>query len=153
LSNATALQLEALPDESLRRNGPGRSDSGNFVLTELQLLVKSSAADTPRARFVRVELPGEKKILSLAEVQVFNAGENVATKGKASQSSVGYDAPAEFAIDGNTNGDFDKKSTTHTATEDNPWWEVDLGSEQDVTRWSCGIALTVMWANGWRISG
>lgn len=132
LTNAIALRLEALPDESLRGNGPGRSDSGNFVLTELQLTVKAASVTTPRARFVRVELSGEKKILSLAEIQVFSAGENVATKGKASQSSVAYEGPAEFAIDGNTNGDFDKKSTTHTETEDNPWWEVDLGQEQNV---------------------
>jgi len=132
LTNATGLRLEVLADDSLPKHGPGRDVSGNFVLTELQLTVKSAAVATPRARFVRVELPGEKKILSLAEVQVFSTGENVAIKGKASQSSVGYDAPAEFAIDGNTNGDFDKKSTTHTETEDNPWWEVDLGSEQSV---------------------
>jgi hypothetical protein len=31
----TALRLEALPDPSLPSNGPGRSSSGNFVLTRL----------------------------------------------------------------------------------------------------------------------
>ena len=31
----TGLQLEVLPDESLPRKGPGRSDGGNFVLTEI----------------------------------------------------------------------------------------------------------------------
>ena len=132
LTNATALRLEVLTDDSLPKHGPGRDVSGNFVLTELQLTVKSSATATPRARFVRIELPGEKKILSLAEVQVFSGEENVAKQGKASQSSVEYSGPAELAIDGNTNGDFEKKSTTHTSNEDDPWWEVDLGSEQNV---------------------
>lgn len=133
LTNATALRLEVLPDDSLPAHGPGRDVSGNFVLTELQLSVKPSATAPPRARFVRIELPGEKCFLSLAEVQVFSSGENVATKGKASQSSVAFDGPAERAIDGNTNGDYEQaKSTTHTSEEANPWWEVDLGTEQTV---------------------
>ena len=132
LTNATALRLEVLPDDSLPKNGPGRDVSGNFVLTELQLTAKAATEATPRARFVRIELPGENKILSLAEVQVFSDDTNMATKGKATQSSVDYDAKAELAIDGNTSGDFEKKSTTHTRTEANPWWEVDLGAEQPV---------------------
>jgi hypothetical protein len=32
---ATALRLEVLPDASLPKNGPGRSDSGNFVLSTI----------------------------------------------------------------------------------------------------------------------
>ncbi|MSU56761.1 MAG: DUF1553 domain-containing protein [Pedosphaera sp.] len=131
MTNATALRLEVLPDDSLPAHGPGRDVSGNFVLTELQLTVKSSAAVAQRSRFVRIELPGDKRILSLAEVQVYSGGENVATNGKASQSSVDYDGPAERAIDGKTDGEFEKaKSTTHTREEANPWWEVDLGAEQ-----------------------
>ncbi|HEV7222189.1 MAG TPA: DUF1553 domain-containing protein, partial [Pirellulales bacterium] len=80
-------------------------------------------------RFVRIELPGKQVLLSLAEVQAIAGGENVAGKGKASQTSVAYDGPPELAIDGNTDGDYFKaKSTTHTAEADNPWWEVDLGA-------------------------
>jgi len=132
-SNAKALRLEVLSDDSLPAHGPGRDVSGNFVLTELQLWLKPSATAPPRARFVRIELPGEKRILSLAEVQVFSGEYNVATKGKASQSSVAYDGPAERAIDGNTDGDYEQaKSTTHSSEEANPWWEVDLGTEQAV---------------------
>ena len=80
-------------------------------------------------RFVRIELPGKQLLLSLAEVQAVAGGENLARKGKASQISVDYQGPPELAIDGNTDGDyFLAKSTTHTATADNPWWEVDLGA-------------------------
>ena len=39
------------------------------------------------ARFVRIELPGDKRILTLAEVEVFSAGRNIAAGGKATQSS------------------------------------------------------------------
>ena len=131
LTNATALRLEVLPDDSLPGRGPGHGTKGNFVLNDLQFSMKA-AAGPPRARFVRIELPGDSRFLSLAEVQVFSDEENIATKGKASQSSVDFDGPAEFAIDGNTSGDFEKKSTTHTQQENSPWWEVDLGAEQAI---------------------
>ena len=89
-----------------------------------------------KPRFVRVELPGAKRILSIAEVQVFSGGKNIAIKGKATQSSTGHDAPAKLAIDGNTDGDFfTARSTTHNAKEEaDPWWELDLGGEVSVER-------------------
>lgn len=37
LGGITAIKLEALPDEALINKGPGRSDNGNFVLTEISL--------------------------------------------------------------------------------------------------------------------
>jgi mono/diheme cytochrome c family protein len=83
----------------------------------------------PMGRFVRIELPGKDRILSLAEVQVFRGTENLARKGVAKQSSTAFDGPAKLAIDGNTSGDYaGGKSVTHTATEANPWWELDLGA-------------------------
>ena len=81
-------------------------------------------------RYVRVELPGKGKFLSLAEVQVMRGGENLARSGVATQSSTDYDGPAAKAIDGNTDGRYvEAKSTTHTAATDDPWWEVDLKAE------------------------
>lgn len=86
-------------------------------------------------RFIRVELPGKGVFLSLAEVQVFVGEKNVATEGKATQISTAYDGPPQLAIDGNTSGDyFAAKSTTHTDSANDPWWEVDLGSPQVVDR-------------------
>ena len=80
------------------------------------------------ARFVRVELPGDKRILTLAEVEVFSGGTNVARAGKATQSSEGPGS-AERGIDGNKDSDWGKGGQTHTsnAGEKNPWWEADLG--------------------------
>ncbi|RMG34032.1 MAG: DUF1553 domain-containing protein [Planctomycetota bacterium] len=103
-------------------------------IAELQREIERQAAagDAPpvAARFVRIELPGRRRILSLAEVQVFSAGRNVALQGKARQSSTAFDGPARLAIDGNTDGDYNQaRSTTHTNTEDDPWWEVDLGDD------------------------
>ena len=64
----------------------------------------SLSAQTPVAgRFVRVEIPKEKATLSLAEVQVFSKGVNVALKGKAQQNKDANGGGAQRAIDGNTN--------------------------------------------------
>jgi hypothetical protein len=132
LKGMTALRLELLTDQSLPHAGPGRSASGNLVLSRLHLAVAPAHPQPARARFVRIENTGMERILSLAEVQVFSGGANVATKGQASQSSTDYDGLARLAIDGNTNGDFNAHSTTHTRIEDNPWWEVDLGAEMPI---------------------
>jgi len=91
-------------------------------------------ATLPRARFVRFELPGKQKILSLAEVELFAGGANVAPSGRATQSSVDFGGPPERAIDGNHDGRFDSGTTTHTRIEDDPWWEVDLGEERAFER-------------------
>ena len=101
---------------------------------------KDASARPVNGRFVRIELPGKNQHLSLAEVQVYSTRQpakgkpvNIALKKPAKQSSTAFDGPARLAVDGNTNGHyFDAKSTTHTDGEDNPWWEVDLGSELPV---------------------
>jgi hypothetical protein len=86
-------------------------------------------------RYVRIELPGRNKILSLAEVEVFQQGTNIARGKPSSQSSTAYDGPPERAVDGNTDGRYEQaQSTSHTATEESPWWEVDLGAESKVDR-------------------
>jgi Protein of unknown function (DUF1553)/Protein of unknown function (DUF1549)/Planctomycete cytochrome C/NedA-like, galactose-binding domain len=130
----SALRLEALPDESLPGQGPGYG-GGNFVISRLLASVTPPPGTRVSGRYLRVELPGKEKILSLAEVQIFQGADNLALQGAASQSSTDYEAPARLAIDGNTNGDFSAaKSTTHTANSENPWWEVDLKSDQAIDR-------------------
>ncbi len=83
-------------------------------------------------RFVRIELKG-KKTLSLAEVEVFSNGQNVARKGKASQKDVANAGTPDKAIDGKTDGQFSSSTITHTLENTaNPWWEVDLGNEYPI---------------------
>jgi hypothetical protein len=72
--------------------------------------------------------------MSLAEVQAFSGGQNIAEGKKASQSSVYGAGRAELAVDGNTDGDFSKGSTTHTMNGTNEWWELDLGAVTPVER-------------------
>ncbi|MCP4886041.1 MAG: DUF1553 domain-containing protein, partial [Planctomycetaceae bacterium] len=89
---------------------------------------------SPAAQFVRITNLGKNQILSLAEVQVFRGDVNVALQGTATQHSTAYGGPAQYAIDGNTDGVFANKSVTHTATVENPWWELDLGDQQSVDK-------------------
>jgi len=39
---------------------------------------------------------------------------------------------AGYAVDGNTDGKFLNKSTTHTKKEQGAWWQVDLGSKKNI---------------------
>ena len=133
----TAFRLEAIPDETLPGKGAGRADNGNFVLSQISVTAQDAekSATPSSGRFVRVEIPGSSKYLHLAEVQAFRGSENVALQGTATQSSVDFDGPPQLAIDGKTDGDYyGAKSTFHTKQEDNPWWEVDLGSDQPIER-------------------
>jgi azurin len=83
-------------------------------------------------RYLRVELP-QKGGLSLEEVQVFSAGKNIASQGKARQSSTANGGDAAKAIDGKTDGAPDSGTLSHTKGNDrNPWWELDLGSERPI---------------------
>ena len=67
------------------------------------------------ARFVRIELPGDKRILTLAEVEVFSGGRNIAAGGKATQSSTHGGGVASKGIDGNKDPDWGKQGQTHTS--------------------------------------
>ncbi len=129
----TAIRLEALPHESLPGQGPGLA-GGNFVITGVTAQIVPQTVRAPEARYVRVTNMGAGVFLSLAEVEVFRGSENIAGEGTARQSSTGFGGPPEYAIDGNTDGEFTKKSTTHTSAEDDPWWELDLGTVQAIDR-------------------
>ena len=98
-----ALRLETLPHDSLPAKGPGLA-AGNFVVSRVQATVMPPGGRRPAGRFVRLELPGKDRILSLAEVQVFDGADNLARRGAAEQSSTDFDGPAKLAIDGNTDG-------------------------------------------------
>eukprot|EP00913_Durusdinium_trenchii_P023386 g21964.t1 len=84
-------------------------------------------------RYVRIELPGRRRTLTLAEVEVFSDGRNVARAASARQSSTSHGGVAKRAIDGNKNGAYAGGGQTHT-TENrrDPWWEVDLKEEYPI---------------------
>ncbi len=101
--------LEKLPDNLAPKSAPGKGHVG---------------------RYVRIELPGKFRTLTLAEVEVYSDGKNVARQGTASQSSTASGGVASRGIDGNKSGAYENGGQTHTAEgTTNPWWEVDLGRE------------------------
>ncbi|MCM2372251.1 DUF1553 domain-containing protein [Aporhodopirellula aestuarii] len=103
-----------------------------FKPTQISAFWKPDHLSTIDARYLRIELPGKKKILHLAEVQAFVGGDNVASRGTATQSSTRSGGNVQYAIDGNTDGDFKAGSVTHTEIENAPWLEVDFGSTQPI---------------------
>jgi len=108
-----------------------------------------------RGRYVRIQLSGTNS-LALAEVQVFGTTLTNLSHGRpATQSSTlaGYTTTgASYAVDGNTDGSFFNGSVTHTNTDANAWWQVDLGASAAVTSvtiWNrtdcCSSRLTDYW--------
>jgi hypothetical protein len=81
-------------------------------------------------RFVRVQLRGTN-YLSLAEVQVFPP-QNLAAGKTTTQSSTLNGGDASRAVDGNTNGNWNANSVTHTGFDAQAWWQVDLGTVTDI---------------------
>jgi len=58
---------------------------------------------------------------------------NLAFNKPTSQSSTGFGGVSSRAVDGNTNGNWNAGSITHTSTpNNNQWWEVDLGSTYSI---------------------
>lgn len=124
--------MPLIPDPNVRANLYER------VIPLLDSLPES-LADAPGAstgafgRYVRIELPGDRRTLTLAEVEVISGGTNVARTGNASQSSTANGGVAQRAVDGNKNPSFGGGGQTHTTeNRQNPWWEVDLGQEYPI---------------------
>ena len=90
---------------------------------------KDVTEDRP-AKTVRISIPGDSRILTLAEVEVLNSGgRNIAIDGKATQSSVSAGGEPERGIDGNKDADYTKNGQTHTSQgkdAKDPWWQLEL---------------------------
>jgi len=83
---------------------------------------------------VRIELDGPAT-LTLAEVEVFGGGENVAAGKACEQSTTNWGGVANLAVDGRSDGAWAAGTSTHTGEgKHDPWWEVDLGSDVLIDR-------------------
>ncbi|XDV19495.1 hypothetical protein PO909_024960 [Leuciscus waleckii] len=78
-------------------------------------------------RYVIVHIPGDQKIVTFSEVEVYGylAG-NLAVDGAVTQSSTWLDWFAENAIDGNRGLQQLNTGCSSTLNETNPWWRLDL---------------------------
>jgi hypothetical protein len=134
IQKITAVRLEVLPDDSLPGGGPGRGPEGGFVLTRFRVGTVPPLDEKFEGRYVRIELPGNQRVLSLAEVEVFSGEENIALGRTVSQSSVEGEGAPERAVDGDTTGEWDHGSVTRTEEQSDPWWEVDLEAVSRIDR-------------------
>lgn len=132
LKNIKAIRLEALANETLPGKGPGRGGGGNFVLSELSGSFGGARNEPPQGQIVRIDLPGKGKMIHIAELEVFSGGKNIALGGIAKQSSTDFGGEVKRANDGNTDGVYTNNSVTHTAVEENPWIEIDLGKVSSI---------------------
>ncbi|MFT5288131.1 MAG: hypothetical protein ACI8QS_001901 [Planctomycetota bacterium] len=128
-------RMETIPRSQLARRAVLEQELEALDLElESNRAAQDDATQGLMGRTIRIEIPGKKQFLSLAEVEVFVAGENIAPAGTATQSSLYHEGRAGVALDGNKNGNYNLGSVTHTLDDLGPWWELDLGSMQPLDR-------------------
>lgn len=120
--------IALVPDEAVRQAAFPLLEP---FLTEVPEDIAATLTDSP-IQFVRIELFGDDRVLTVAEVEVFADGENVALGKSATQSSTAYDGVASRAVDGNTSAAFSNNGQTHTDGGPNPWLQIDLGAPHTV---------------------
>ncbi|CAN9514475.1 unnamed protein product [Ophioblennius macclurei] len=120
---------------SLDRDGLANPKVGEIVQGSVET-VYTNLTERVEGRYVTLSLPGHGKYLTLCEVEVYGypapTGENLALKGKASQSSLDAFGLAYNAIDGNRDTRWDRGSCSRTGKEGSPWWRLDLGRTHKV---------------------
>ena len=106
----------------------------NVVVKKVQSVTARNQNIRKGARFLRVEIPQDNKVLTINEVEIISSGKNIAPQGKATQSSTGAGGIASRAIDGKKDPDYNKGGQTHTDGfgSVSPWWEIDLGREYKI---------------------
>lgn len=97
--------------------------------------LKAPPKTLAKGQYVRVRIPGDKKFLQIAELQILEtgSGEELQKSASARQSSTHEKGEAKKAIDGNTEQDFTKGSVSHTSEQKDPWFVVDLGGVKDIS--------------------
>ncbi|MFP6576216.1 MAG: hypothetical protein VB912_13745, partial [Pirellulaceae bacterium] len=147
LPNVTAFRLEAFPEPGVTETRRPRNRKWNymdssFVLSNFRVMTAASQHKTISGRYVKLMTNEERTYLSLAEVQVFSGGKNVALQGKASQSVPDKKMGAAMAIDNHLTADGYRtedgkyaRSMVKTRGKKGPaWWKVDLGKTYDIDR-------------------
>jgi len=107
----------------------------SLALAAVCLTAAYASAAPVAGKYVHIVIPDKGRTLSLAEVEVFSGGTNVALKKKTTQTNLGSGGVPSRAVDGNTSGKWSDGSITHSAEgTDSPAWEVDLGKSVAIDR-------------------
>ena len=147
LPNVTAFRLEAFPEPGVTQTRRPRNRKWNyldtsFVLSSFRVMTAANQRKKISGRYVKLMTNEDRTYLSLAEVQVFSGGKNVALQGKATQSVPDKKMGAAMAIDNRLTADGYRtedgkyaRSMVRTRGKKGPaWWQVDLGKTCDIDR-------------------
>ncbi len=147
LPDVTAFRLEAFPEPGVTQTRRPRNRKWNyldtsFVLSNFRVMTAASQQKTISGRYVKLMTNEDRTYLSLAEVQVFSGGKNVALQGKATQSIPDKKMGAAMAIDNRLTAEGYRtedgkyaRSMVRTRGKKGPaWWQVDLGKTCDIDR-------------------
>jgi len=89
--------------------------------------------ESPASKPPKYSAPATISGITIPELDgLFSGKLNVAKGKKATQSSESHGGKAYRAVDGNTSGIWSKNSVTHTSSQCDQWWEVDLNGVYDV---------------------
>ncbi|KAI9515357.1 hypothetical protein NQZ68_026090 [Dissostichus eleginoides] len=106
------------------------------TITRINSLHTMTFTHRVEGRYVTVRIPGNGKVLTLCEVEVYGyhapTGENLAIQGKATQSSMYQAYDADRAIDGGRDSKWNGGSCSVTTWEKNPWWRLTLSKTHKV---------------------
>lgn len=69
---------------------------------------------------------------NLNDIEFIPSSGNIALGKTTSQSSIAYNGESSRAVDGNTDGEWNNDSITHTNNETQAWWEIDLGAVSNI---------------------
>lgn len=135
----TAIRMDVIPGEPMSSGKTvGRSaGNGNFVVSELEMDTRIDAPAVEGIQQITLRLPGPDRMIHLAEIQVLDANQKRlprSTMQSVQQSSTGFGGVIERAFDGNTDGQFDHQSVSHTAVESDPWIRITFAEPQSISR-------------------
>ena len=143
------------PKGKAKQEAPAKQADAPKSAAAAAIDAKPTVSTGKPACFVRIEIPGERKCLQIAEIEVMSGGKNVVKGAKATQSTTGHGGTAERAFDGNKSRLWGTGMTHTQENKPNPWWEADLGASHavdSISLWSregfedrlAGFTLTLL---------
>lgn len=81
---------------------------------------------------MRIQVENGGFNINYLEVSTAEQKQNISIGKSTEQSSMGWSGDSSRAVDANTNGQYSHNSVTHTLSEAEAWWQVDLGELYDI---------------------
>jgi len=109
-------------------------DHGKWQVANWTFAVTQFTQDNIRFEDGKLYLRINRGTVANTNTNTNTSTQNLALSGQASQSTTRHGGDANKAIDNNTNGNWSAGSITHTATQNNAWWQVELAQTSEIDR-------------------